>query len=319
MTYLSYLTAALAALAAVGVFLLNTTLPLWLGYALCAAAVGFLIAPQRLRTFAVRLLTPAIVAILMVEIYDALAGSAAMGPLRDSFLADGSQLDLFVEIFSGTVSGLYALIIAFMVFKSLQDHDNINFTLRDEAMMLDSMSQILPYLHDDTRKSNLPVVRETHMTLRLYCENILSDAFITGAQQAENQRIIDEVFLAIGNIQIEDENDRITVDLLMSRNDKLATVRTRRIAYMLEKPSPFMVLMLLVLSVLTVAPFYLPIVGGAALSSTIIGLLGFCIAFLFVMMIDMSSHFEGYWRADRSPFENSRKRIADRIELLDKA
>lgn len=315
--YLSLVTAGLALLAAAGILIAESRLPAWLAFILIAVALLFVLAPNNIKTFAIRLATPAVIGTLMVQIYDLLLPTPIMNDLRNAFAQDGTQLELFVEIFSGTVSGLYALIIAFMVFKSLQDHDNINFTLRDEAMLLDSMSQILPYLHDAKRTTNLPVVFRVHQSLRLYAENILSDGFKTGAQQAENQRIIDDMFNSIRDITIEDENDKITVDLLMSRNDSLATVRTRRIAYMMERPSPFMVLMLLVLSVLTVAPFYLPIVGGEAMSVAIIGLLGFCISFLFVMMLDMSSHFEGYWRADRSPFTNAQQRIGARLELLD--
>lgn len=316
--YLSLVTAGLALTAAAGILLADSRLPFWLAILLVGVAALFVAAPINFRTFAIRLATPGVIGILMVQLYDLLLPTPAMNDLRAAFAQDGTQLELFVEIFSGTVSGLYALIIAFMVFKSLQDHDNINFTLRDEAMLLDSMSQILPYLHDADREKNLPVVFRAHQALKLYAENILSDGFKTGAQQAENQRIIDDMFDSIRDISIEDENDKITVDLLMSRNDSLATVRTRRIAYMMERPSPFMVLMLLVLSVLTVSPFYLPIVGGEAMSAAIIGLLGFCISFLFVMMLDMSSHFEGYWRADRSPFTNAQQRIAARIERLEK-
>ncbi len=315
--YLSAATAALALLGAAVCLLVDSRLPDWVAAVLVATALVFIFAPAQIKTFAIRLAAPAVVGVLMIELYDILLPSHLMTSLRNSFASEDTQLDLFVEIFSGTISGLYALIVAFMVFKSLQDHDNINFTLRDEAMLLDSMSQILPYLHDAERTTNLTVVRRVHEALRLYAENILSESFKTGTQQKENQRIIDDMFDSIRDITIEDENDKITVDLLMSRNDSLATVRTRRIAYMLERPSPFMILMLLVLSVLTVAPFYLPVIGGEALSAAIIGLLGFCIAFLFVMMLDMSSHFEGYWRADRSPFENSLQRISARIDRLD--
>lgn len=316
MRALSLLSAAISSLAAALVLVGSTSFPLWAAGVLLIVTLAFLFAPNAFRTVAVRLLTPAVVAVLMIIIYDLLGQTALYEHLRDAFYAPETQLDLFVEIFSGTVSGLYALIVAFMVFKSLQDHDNINFTLRDEAMLLDSMSQILPYLHDEVRRSNIPVVIATHDGLKLYAENILSEGFKTGSQQAENQRIIDDMFERVRNIAIEDENDKITVDLLMSRIDKLATVRTRRIAYMMERPSPFMILMLIVLSILTVGPFYLPVIGGVALSKAIIAVLGFCIAFLFVMMLDMSSHFEGYWSADRSPFETSRQRIKNRLENL---
>lgn len=316
MRAISILSAVLSLLGAALVFAGPTSFPLWTAGALLIVALAFLFAPNTFRTAAVRVLTPAVVAVLMILLYDLLGQTELHEHLQTAFSAPDTQLDLFVEIFSGTVSGLYALIIAFMVFKSLQDHDNINFTLRDEAMLLDSMSQILPYLHDDVRRSNIPVVTAAHAGLRSYAENILSEGFKTGAQQAENQRIIDEFFERIRNIAIEDENDKITVDLLMSRIDKLATVRTRRIAYMMERPSPFMILMLIVLSVLTVGPFYLPVIGGVALSKAIIAVLGFCIAFLFVMMLDMSSHFEGYWSADRGPFETTRERITKRLEEL---
>ena len=316
MRHLSIATAGLALVGALLVFAAGYSIPTWVGGVLIVVALVFLFAPAAVRTFAIRLATPAVIAVLMIQAYDLLSPTPIMLNLKGAFSQDGTQLELFVEVFSGTVAGLYALIVAFMVFKSLQDHDNINFTLRDEAMLLDSMSQILPYLHDAKRTTNVPVVTKAHQSLKLYAENILSDGFKTGSQQAENQRIIDEMFDNIRDISIEDENDKITVDLLMSRNDSLATVRTRRIAYMMERPSPFMVLMLLVLSVLTIAPFYLPIVGGEFLSAAIIGLLGFCIAFLFVMMLDMSSHFEGYWQADRSPFNGAAQRIGNRIERL---
>ncbi len=308
--------AILGGIGSVVLFSLEPDVPRWIGFATFTFSLLLLLYQPIVRTIALRFVVPTAVGLIFFFAYDSIHKLPEMEVVRSAFAAEGSQLDLMVEIFSGMVSNIYALLVAFLVFKSMQDHDSINITLRDEALRLESMSQILPYLHDDGGQTNSQRVLYIHGLLMRYADNVLSERFRVSGHMLENMNIVNELSERLGQLKILDENDRVAFDQLISRMDDLMALRSHRISYMMSKPSPFMVLMLVVLSLFVIGPLYLPVVNGEVVSPFFVACMGFALSFLFLMMVDMSSHFSGYWQVDRKPFRESRNQILARIERL---
>lgn len=269
--------------------------------------------------FGIRVLTPAVIGFLAVVLYETDAAQTALSLLDVRPDRDSDQLTL--EIFNATISTIYAIIVAFLVFKSMQDHDNINYVLRDEAMHLDSISQFLPWLSAVEDAKGRACVHAIQSKLLEYTRNVTSSEFKRRSQMAANQDIIDAVVVELSSLRLASSpRDALTLDHVMGRIDSLASVRARRIAYMLARPSPFMIIMMLVLSVFVVGPFFLTegqmtadAAGSAALTPVILWFLTFSMTFLFLMMVDMASHFDGYWEVKRDAFADVGARIAARM------
>lgn len=278
---------------------------------LTGVALALLFSPL-FRIISKRVLVPIAVGILFFVSYDWVQNIPTVQLTQEAFAREGSQLDLLIEIFNATVSTVYALLIAFMVFKSMQDHDNINITLRDEAVSLDFMSRLLDFLIDGGHSSNIRTINRMHNLMANYAENILSDSFRRSGQMQENREILDALWDCLGDLKIEDDNDRVAFDQLLSRVDQLTMIRSTRISNMVSKPSPFMILMVVALSFFVIAPFYLPVIGGETIGPYLIAGLGFGLTFLYSMVVDMSSHFDGYWQIDRQPFAESLENIKGR-------
>ncbi len=311
--------------------------PAWLGPTLIVVAATVLVLSllaralsetflRRLKLFevlSIRVLTPIVFGILTVVLYEFVERNSLLDAI--GFQPESNADSLIVEIFSGTISTIYALIVAFLVFKSMQDHDNINFVLRDEAMHLDSISQFLPYFNGEASAQNAPVIRDIQKELAQYARNIASPIFKRLLQMNENQKIIDNIVEDVGRIETKDAHDESTLNHIMARIDSLASVRARRIAYMMSKPSPFMIIMLFVLSVFIVAPFFVTGIqvdtgqtsGSVPMTQLILWFLGFSLTFLFLMMVDMASHFDGYWEVKRDVFVDVAERIDKRLVASD--
>jgi hypothetical protein len=285
------------------------------GAMLILLGVSMLVFRVSLKMLAVQILAPLLAAVLAAFSYNYVAGSPLLDSVRLALAQDSSQLGLVLELFNGTTSTIYALLVAFMVFNAMQDHNDINSSLEKEAMHLDSISQLLPLLHDSS-STNRPVVIRLHGLLERYADNVLSKSFTRAGYLSENQAVIDEAFEQVYSIRLEDDNDRIALAALMRRVDELESLRAHRVSAMKSHPSPFLLILLFVLSIVVVAPYYLPVPGGETLAPYAVGVITFCTVFLLVMLFDMASHFNGYWTVDREPFKTARDRIAARMQRL---
>lgn len=260
-----------------------------------------------------QVVVPLLVGALAVLLYHWAA--PVLAPMRAALAESGELIDLQLQTFTTTTSTIYALLVAFLVFSAMQERNSIETALQEEALHLDSMSEILPHLHDQSGP-NAAAEARMHALLIRYADNVLSKRFAHEKHMADNQVIIDGVIDEIYRLRPRDDSDRISLAALVKRVDQLASLRVQRISHMASRPAPLMLVMLIVLSVLVIAPFYLSTGPGALISQALIGSLAFTMAYLFSMLLDMLGHFDGYWAVDRSPFADSRTRIATRLEKL---
>lgn len=268
------------------------------------------------RATTIRLIVASFIGALSFLTYEHIQNLIITAEVRHVFVEAPDLLGHMIEMFGVAISTIYALLFAFMVLKSMQDFDSINFSLRDEAANLEAISTTLTYLHHEWRRTNVELLVHVHSLLIQYTDGILSDEFRRKGFARDNQGFIDSLSDQIGRLRIENENDRVVMDRVVSRIETLAQLRSRRIGYILTKPSPYMMLMLVVLSVFVVTPYYLPISNSEFILRCFAATLAFVLSFLFLMMIDMTSHFEGYWTVDRSPFMESRERIEAHLRRL---
>lgn len=242
------------------------------------------------------------------------------------------------EIFNGTVSTVYALVVAFIIFKGMQDFDQANFALRDEAMRIWSISRNLAFFAESDRARN-PTAHDRNLVIsEAIREQML--AYLTDLRDAldsqqegvaENEERIVQAERHVAQLEPIDDNDRVALQSMMSTLSDLSGIRARRMALMAARPSVFMVVMLILLSVLIITPFFALGVSGLYLDGDTVmgepqatvfqslefwavGALAFTLSFLFVMLMDMSSPFDGHWTVKREGLNTAIKRISWRIE-----
>lgn len=283
------------------------------GVGLIALAATLLLIRIGLDVLFGQVVVPLIVAASAIFLYNWAA--PLLAPFRSAVIEDEALIAAQLSTFTLTASTIYALLVAFLVFSTMQDRNTIEDALQEEALHLDSMSELLPHLHDQSGP-NAAAEARMHALLIRYADNVMSKSFAHEAHMAENQTLIDGVIDEIYRLRPRDESDRISLAALVKRVDQLASLRVRRISHMESKPAPLMLMMLVVLSVLVISPFYLFAGPGALISQAIIGALAFTTTYLFSMLLDMAGHFHGYWAVDRGAFADSKTRIAARLDKL---
>ncbi len=242
------------------------------------------------------------------------------------------------EIFNATISTLYALIVAFVIFKGMQDYEHANHALQDEAMQIRTLSNSLKYFESNEAADAPPTSLITDPADRLrwlernrtsvesirseliFYVQALSEA-IRGrkAEVPENMERLDACAAHVGDLVPMDENDKLALGAMMRTLCDVSSIRARRIALMKTKLSPYLMIILVVLTLLIIAPFF--VAAGPfddlraqglsflemvqALASrpefVAIGGLGFSLTYLFFLMLDMNSPFNGHWRVKTTP------------------
>ncbi len=242
------------------------------------------------------------------------------------------------EIFNGTVSTVYALVVAFIIFKGMQDFDQANFALRDEAMRIWSISRNLAFFAESDRLAD-PEAHDRNLVLSEAVRGEML-AYLTDLQGAldnrsqgvaENEERIIRTERYVARLTPIDANDRVALQSVMTTLGDLSGIRARRMALMAAQPSLFMVVMLILLSVLIITPFFALGVSGlyrdgdammaspqaAAFESLeiwAVGALAFTLTFLFIMLMDMNSPFDGQWTVKRDGLETAVRRIKKRLK-----
>lgn len=290
---------------------------LLIGAVIIAVVLLFLFRPS-VRAIAVRLVLAALIGLLLFWTYDYVQGKLITKEIQTAFVEPHDLFGTLIEVFGVFIATVYALLFAFMVLKSMQDFDSINFSLREEADNLEAISTSAIYLRPEWRGTNFNLIVQIHKLLIDYAAGVLSDEFHKRGFVRGNLEFIDSLADKIGQFKIENENDRLVVDKLISRLESLALLRSKRIAFIQTKPSPYMILMLFVLSVIVIMPFYIPVGNAVIMLRFFVGGLAFVLSFLFLMMLDMTSHFEGYWTVDREPFSHAKKTMDNRLRTLKK-
>lgn len=255
----------------------------------------------------IRFLFPISVGLFCVALYHAfpslMVDQSAAALSRYGISSGNSGLEQgFFEvnnIFKDSVSVLYAICAAFLLWKGLNDFDELKHVLYEEVNEIHSIANYLSFFVDGNatskadKMSNEKTARHIKRLMYEYLQNILLESRIVVSQT--NRAILKKLSDDASKIRVGDANDQIALEEIMKAITRLSTLRSRRKVCIEKRMSPYILTLMFLMSVAMVSSFFGDATGKLSIDYAYVFLMSGFYTALFMTLIDLSSPFEGYW------------------------
>lgn len=247
--------------------------------------------------FIYRVMIPITFGILFVALYK----EVYLIPELASFLESSRTNEKYLVLLFDILATLYAICTAFLLWKGLTDHDNLRLILSDEANYMERLIGYMRYF-DMSKKKFQDMAARIHVIFHAYIQNIVGEDEIKVSK--ENSVLLRQAVEVISEIKPEDDNDRIALAETMKCLSNLAMARSQRISQMEIKMSPYLLMVLGIMSVFVIYPFFTEAPSDDFVIEICIFILGSLLSFLLVTLVDISRPFNGFWKIKVDSFQN---------------
>ena len=274
--------------------------------------IGLLIPLTRNGTyiFVGRVLLPITIGFLVVWFWEYLHANASNAYLFRSALRHIGAIDDF----TGILANLYAICIAFLLFKGLTDFDNLKNAFREEAGILQTISEF--FLYVDREGHNGIVIDRIRAIFMEYIGNLKSAQ--TAERVSENDEIVGRVIVELTQLKEDDKNDEIAIGEIMKELSSLSRIRALRSSYVETKMSGYLLVMLTFLSAFLVMPFMLKAPDNDYVIHLIIFALSTAFTFLYIMLLDINDPYDGYWSIKHDAFADVSAHLQRDMQLYNR-
>lgn len=227
---------------------------------------------------------------------------------------DRLDQDFFVvnPIFKDSVSVLYALCAAFLLLKGLNDFDELKNVLYEEANELRSISDFSSYfIASGAPEENAPIIHRIQENLLSYIENMMAGNKVVANET--NEMVLEECILKVGHLNAVDENDKIALAEIMKSLNRISVLRTRRTVCIEKRMSPYILGLMLIMSLTMVGSFFGKATGELSIDYVYVFLLTGFYSSIFMTLIDLSSPFDGYWTIKLGAVYSTEKKLRKQL------
>lgn len=267
-----------------------------------------------------RILLPLSIGLLCVSLYHYfptyMSGGVSADLVRLGHSNNGATLgeDFFTvnSTFIDAVSVLYAVCAAFLLWKGLNDFDELKQVLHEEANEVRNVTDFSSYfLLSGNSVENSSPVHDLRVKLRDYIENMLAgNKVITNVK---NETVLSDCLRIVSSLKAFDLNDQIALAEIMKGLSRITVLRSRRTVCTEKSMSPFILVLIVMMSGTMVASFFGKATGVVSIDYAFIFLLPSFYASIFMTLLDLSSPFDGYWQIKLKAVEETQKKLDDLI------
>lgn len=227
---------------------------------------------------------------------------------------DGGVPESFFQVndlFKDAVTVLYAICVAFLLLKGLNDFDELKGVLYSEANLVRTISDFATYFVDsESHKVNSDSVDSLRRNLHDYLDNILSvDRNSIGVSE-DNEFVLESCIANVSKLEAQDQNDHVALQEMMRGVAELASHRSHRMVCLEKQMSPFILGIVFLMSVTICLSFFGQATGEFSIDYFYIFLLPAFYTSVFMTLLDLSSPFDGYWQIK----VDAVCRVRDRLE-----
>jgi hypothetical protein len=202
-----------------------------------------------------------------------------------------------------TVGGIYAVLLAFIVFVVWgQFNDGRNYVEREATAIVD--------LHRTA--SGLPTAtrKEIQSALRTYVEEVLAKEWIAMAKHDEDTleavgHHLDHVWAAIHQCKPTNDCQHTVYSEVLSRFNDLTDTRTSRLTSSRTRIPMLMKLLLYLGGVFVIGSIYLMAVDRFWVHAVITGSLAGAVAHIIFLILDLDNAFAGHLQVSKAAFERA--------------
>lgn len=131
-----------------------------------------------------------------------------------------------------------------------------------------------------------------------------------------NETVLKELISTLSMLKVKDTNDQIALEEMMKGVSNLAHLRSQRTVCIERKMSPFILGLMLIMSLTMVLSFFGQLSTGPTIEYVYILLLPAFYTSIFMTLVDLSSPFDGYWSIKVSALQETTDHIRNSIEPI---
>jgi hypothetical protein len=253
--------------------------------------------PRWFRTFLH--LTPVVAGTSLASVLGLLAVRELVGPgeLASSSDAVGNYLQ--------TVGGIYAVLLAFIVYVVWGQFNDARTYVDREATALVDLHRIASGLPTTTR---IEIQRE----LRGYVDAVIADEWraMAAGDEATMERIgerLEHVWVAIHSCEPCSDCQHTVYGEVLSRFNDLSDVRTSRLSSSRARIPIAMKILLYAGAFIMIGSMWLMSFDKLWLHATVTAALAGAVSHILFLIRDLDDAFAGDWQVSRAPFERARR------------
>ncbi|MEJ1992152.1 MAG: DUF4239 domain-containing protein [Maritimibacter sp.] len=232
----------------------------------------------------------------------------------------GVESDFFEvnAIFKDSVSVLYAICAAFLLWKGLTDFDELKHVLHDEANEIRTIADFSGYfINSGQVERNWSSVQSLRHLLLEYLSNMLKGRRVVA--NSENENVLMNCIAEIGKLEGADTNDNIALEEIMKSISRISMLRSRRAVCIEKQMSPYILGLMLLMSVTMVASFFGKASSEFSIDYAYVVLLPAFYTAIFMTLLDLSSPFDGYWSIKLGAVIGVREKIEKQLAEMESA
>lgn len=210
-----------------------------------------------------------------------------------------------------TVFGvIYAIVAGFLLVTVLSRYSALNQTIEDELNAVESIRDFLIYFGSDQQ----PPLQQMKQSLAAYTNALgtvewrqMADP--TTPTNSDTSDELYEIMQCTASLQVNGDRDNSILSAIIACVADLAKMRTRRIALANERLPPRLRLLLVLMSVVLAAGFYVVGVESLAVHVFMASALSVSVYLLYWIIEDLDHPFYGVWNINRTPLDELIKRF----------
>lgn len=203
-----------------------------------------------------------------------------------------------------TVGGIYAVLLAFVVYVVWGQFNDARSLVQREATALVDLHRTVCGLPRDSRT-------EIHRGLRRYVDAVLAEEWPAMARHDQKTieqigHLLDDVWMAVHNCQPDSTCQHTVYSEVLSRFNDLTDLRTSRLITAEFRIPLAMKILLYNGAVIVVGSMYLMAIEPLWLHAVVTAAMAGAVAHVLYLIADLDDAFSGDWQVARAPFESAR-------------
>lgn len=246
--------------------------------------------------YSIRIFVPIGISILTISIYKY---TSQFISVEYTVYQNTAPFSAFIQI----VSTLYAVSIAFLLLKGVQDHDELESLIGKKCSNVRSISDYLYYFEEDVVYYK---EKKSIIDIRKYLKNYLV-AFIVLIEsefseiEKKNLSIQQKILREkISKLDCKDENDKVALQEIVKSSNLLSDHTDKIVSNINSKMSTILLVFIVIISIICVVSFFDGSYCSFNAASVLIFSMTFLFSFIFIMIIDMNNPYKGKWCLDYS-------------------
>lgn len=265
-----------------------------------------------------RLMLPLVFGALFVVVFFAAHENPIMRPILEGQFDDFDQY--IGEQYYSVISTLFAIITALILVKGIESFDRLNAAIVEEANQVRSIVEFLYYFEEEEGGAPHATIAATRIRtariraqLETYCALALSDPSASKSDGANG--ILHRTTRLVGGLVCVDDNDKLALAEVMRGLNQLFSIRARRVACSRARVPFYMLVSLGFMSLAIILPFFIGRPEQNPYNPAIIFVLTTFCVFILMLLRDINTPFEGFWRVDMSPMTDLSRDLETRRKI----